>query len=91
MAAHLNALGWAVAGYDHRGHGQSEGQRGGLKQSDDYLHDLAHMIDTTRAAYPGQKLVLLAHSLGGLIAARFRLSFGLAGGIGRPAPLGPPG
>lgn len=71
VAAHLNALGWAVAGYDHRGHGQSEGQRGGLKQSDDYLHDLAHMIDTTRAAYPGQKLVLLAHSLGGLIAARF--------------------
>lgn len=71
VAAHLNQLGWAVVGYDHRGHGQSEGQRGGLKQSDDYLHDLAKLIDTTRATYPGAKLVLLAHSLGGLIAARF--------------------
>lgn len=71
VAAHLNQLGWSVVGYDHRGHGLSEGQRGGLKQSDDYLYDLAQMIDTTRAAYPGQKLVLLSHSLGGLIAARF--------------------
>lgn len=71
VAEHLNALGWAVVGYDHRGHGKSDGQRGGLKQTDDYLFDLAQMIDTTRAAYPGEKLVLLAHSLGGLIAARF--------------------
>lgn len=71
VAEHLNQLGWAVVGYDHRGHGKSEGQRGGLKQSDDYLYDLAQMIDTTHQAYPGQKLVLLAHSLGGLIAARF--------------------
>ena len=71
VAAHLNSLGWAAVGYDHRGHGLSEGQRGGLKQSDDYLHDLATVIDATRAAYPGLKLVLLSHSLGGLIAARF--------------------
>jgi alpha-beta hydrolase superfamily lysophospholipase len=71
VAAHLNQLGWSVVGYDHRGHGLSEGQRGGLKQPDDYLYDLAQMIDTTRSAYPGQKLVLLSHSLGGLIAARF--------------------
>ena len=71
VAAHLNQLGWSVVGYDHRGHGLSEGQRGGLTQPDDYLYDLAQMIDTTRAAYPGQKLVLLSHSLGGLIAARF--------------------
>lgn len=71
VAAYLNEQGWAVVGYDHRGHGLSEGQRGGLKQSDDYLVDLAQMIDTTRQAYPQDKLVLLGHSLGGLIAGRF--------------------
>lgn len=71
VAAYLNEQGWAVVGYDHRGHGLSEGQRGGLKQNDDYLVDLAQMVDLTRKAYPNDKLVLLGHSLGGLIAGRF--------------------
>lgn len=71
VAAYLNDQGWAVVGYDHRGHGLSEGQRGGLKASDDYLVDLAQMVDTTRQAYPQDQLVLLGHSLGGLIAGRF--------------------
>jgi alpha-beta hydrolase superfamily lysophospholipase len=71
VAAHLNGLGWQVVGYDHRGHGRSPGPRGLLQHDDDFLHDLAAAVDAIRLAWPGQRLVLLGHSLGGAIAGRF--------------------
>lgn len=71
VAHHLNQQGWAVVGYDHRGHGHSPGKRGALRDHHDLLHDLAAVIDATRRAYPTQPLVLIGHSLGGAIAARF--------------------
>lgn len=71
VAAYLNAQGWAAIGYDHRGHGRSPGKRGVLGQDDDFLHDLAAVVDAARAAYPGQRLLLVGHSLGGAIAGRF--------------------
>ena len=70
VARHLNGLGWNVVGHDHRGHGRSDGARGRLNAVDDLLHDLARVIDAARREHPGT-LVLLGHSLGGLIAARF--------------------
>jgi len=70
VAAQLNAWGWSAVGYDHRGHGGSEGARGELHHSDDLLNDLASMIDSVRAKGTGP-LVLLGHSMGGLVAARF--------------------
>jgi alpha-beta hydrolase superfamily lysophospholipase len=70
VAAHLNTWGWQVVGYDQRGHGRSDGPRGALSADDDLLHDLAAVIDALRAAQPGP-LVLLGHSMGGLVAARF--------------------
>ena len=70
VAARLNAWGWNVAGFDHRGHGRSPGARGGLPQADAMLRDVASAIDRVRAANP-RRQVLLGHSLGGLIAARF--------------------
>jgi len=70
LAARLNEAGWDVAGYDHRGHGASGGPRGAIAQAHSLLDDLGVVIDTLR---PGRQrpLVLLGHSLGGLIAARF--------------------
>ncbi|MBN8508256.1 MAG: lysophospholipase, partial [Burkholderiales bacterium] len=70
VATRLVGWGWQVAGYDHRGHGRSEGARGRLHAADDLLRDLARVIDAVRAAQPGP-LLLLGHSLGGLVAARF--------------------
>jgi alpha-beta hydrolase superfamily lysophospholipase len=84
VAQQLNAWGWSVLGYDQRGHGRSSGQRGGLNRSDDLLQDLASVIDTLRAAWPGA-LVLLGHSMGGLVAANF-----VASGLGTAAPWSRP-
>ena len=70
LALQLNAWGWQVVGYDQRGHGRSDGARGGIAHDDDLLHDLAGVIDRVRGALPGP-LLLLGHSMGGLVAARF--------------------
>lgn len=72
VAHHLNAWGFAVRAYDQYGHGQSGGPRGGLNHDMRLLDDLADMVDATRARTPeGLPLVLLGHSMGGLVAARF--------------------
>ena len=72
LARRLNAWGFAVRGYDQFGHGESGGPRGGLTSDMRLLDDLADMVDATRARMaPGQPLVLLGHSMGGLVAARF--------------------
>ena len=69
VASALNAEGWSVLGFDQRGHGRSSGRRGTLARADSLLDDLAQVIDHT-AAEPGPR-VLLGHSMGGAVAARF--------------------
>ena len=73
VAARLNAAGWRVVGFDQRGHGASDGARGALPDPDALLADLAGVIDRVRAerADRAGPLVLLGHSMGGLVAARF--------------------
>ncbi len=78
VAAQLQRCDRRVVGYDQRGHGASQGARGRLAHADDLLRDLAHVVDAVRSKYPGP-LVLLGHSLGGLVAARF-----VAGGLQTP-------
>lgn len=68
VAAALRDDGWRVFGHDHRGHGRSGGGHGRLATSDDFLQDLATVVDHARGQGP---LVLLGHSLGGAIAGRF--------------------
>lgn len=80
VAAQLLRCGRNVVGYDQRGHGQSDGARGRLSRPDDLLRDLALVIDAVRARYPGP-LVLLGHSMGGLVAAQM-----VAGGLVSPVP-----
>lgn len=71
VAQRLNALGFAVRAHDHFGHGLSSGARGGLPNELRLVDDLALLIDDARAAYPGLPVVLLGHSMGGLVAASF--------------------
>jgi alpha-beta hydrolase superfamily lysophospholipase len=70
LARDLNAAGFAVSAYDQRGHGRSPGPRGGLPATDGLCADLAAVIDTLQRL-DGAPPVLLGHSMGGLVAARF--------------------
>lgn len=70
VAAQLRTAGCRVLGYDHRGHGQSGGARGSIPADDSLLRDLARVIDAVRRDHAGP-LLLLGHSLGGAVAARF--------------------
>jgi alpha-beta hydrolase superfamily lysophospholipase len=82
VAARLNASGWNVVGYDQRGHGTSPGERGRLAADDDLLADLAALVDDVQRERSDRgPLVLLGHSLGGLVAARF-----VAGALESPRP-----
>ena len=72
LAVQLNDWGFAVRGYDQYGHGESGGPRGGLPTDSRLLDDLADIVDSTRARMgPHTPLILLGHSMGGLVAARF--------------------
>ena len=72
LAQRLNGWGFSVRGYDHYGHGDSGRPRGGLTSDLRLLADLADLVDATRTRLrPGEPLVLLGHSMGGLVAASF--------------------
>jgi len=84
VARQLLDWGFAVRAYDQRGHGESGGARGGLSSEALLLEDLAEVVDDTRlrslslqrtpdgadTAKP-LPLILLGHSLGGLVVGRF--------------------
>ncbi|RJP69550.1 MAG: alpha/beta hydrolase [Comamonadaceae bacterium] len=74
VAQRLNEWGFCVRAYDQRGHGESGGARGVLPEEDTLLDDLAEVLEDTRShiAEPWAcPLILLGHSMGGLIAATF--------------------
>jgi alpha-beta hydrolase superfamily lysophospholipase len=78
VAARLNDWGWHVVGHDQRGHGASGGARGDVSGAERLLQDLALVIDALRAdpQLNTGPLLMLGHSMGGLVAARF-----VAGGL----------
>lgn len=74
LAQKLNEWGMCVRAYDQRGHGESGGARGVLPEDDILLDDLAEVLSDTRkyVAEPWAcPLILLGHSMGGLVAATF--------------------
>ncbi|MFJ9899377.1 lysophospholipase [Streptomyces sp. NPDC091280] len=71
LAAVLGTRGAAVFGPDHQGHGRSAGERVLIGNFEDVVTDLRSVADLARAAHPGVPLVLIGHSMGGLIASRF--------------------
>jgi len=71
LARRFNTLGLTVRAHDHYGHGASSGARGDLPDGLRLVDDLGRMVDETRRLHPGVPLLLLGHSLGGLVAASF--------------------
>ena len=60
---------WAI---DHRGHGHSEGKRGHVDSIDQYIADLAKMVDIAKSGMPEtMTCFLLGHSMGGLMVLNY--------------------
>lgn len=76
LAAVLLTNGAAVFGPDHQGHGRSAGERVLIEDFEDVVTDLHAVADLARATHPGAPLVLIGHSMGGLIASRFAQRYG---------------
>ncbi|MET7488365.1 lysophospholipase [Streptomyces sp. NPDC005538] len=76
LAAVLTAHGAAVLGPDHQGHGRSAGERVLIEDFEDVVTDLHTVAGLARATHPGVPLVLIGHSMGGLIASRFAQRYG---------------
>ncbi|MFD0318540.1 alpha/beta hydrolase [Streptomyces flavalbus] len=71
LAAVLTGHGAAVYGPDHVGHGRSAGERVVIEDFEDVVTDVHTVAALARAAHPGLPVVLVGHSMGGLVAARY--------------------
>ncbi|MFD6189456.1 alpha/beta hydrolase [Streptomyces sp. NPDC060275] len=71
VAGVLTGHGAVVYAPDHTGHGRSDGERVVVEDFEDVVTDVRAVADLARAAHPGLPLVMVGHSMGGLIAARY--------------------
>lgn len=65
--------GYALYGYDLRGHGRSPGQRGYINRWSEYRNDLACFIAMVQQQHPTAPCILLSHSLGSIISLDYGL------------------
>jgi len=71
VAEHLVRHGASVYAPDHLGHGRSEGERALVERLDDLIEDLHTVARTAQRDQPGRPVVLIGHSMGGLVATRY--------------------
>lgn len=69
VAGFLARRGFDVTAFDHRGHGRSDGRRGALRRDDDLVDDLDAVVESTGR----EPVLLVGHSMGGLVALRYAL------------------
>ncbi len=92
VASRLVDSGYAVWAADLRGHGRSQGRRTSLVRFSDYLEDLHAFIAVARTHARDRSLILLGHSMGGLIALCLALTYRAdADGLVLSAPAVLPG
>ncbi|MFV0361037.1 lysophospholipase [Tropicimonas sp.] len=76
LAAHLNAHRMLTIGLDHAGHGRSEGERVLLPDLERNVEDVRLAVGEARRRHPRLRMVMIGHSMGGLIAARYIQLYG---------------
>ncbi len=71
----LNDAGYALFGFDLRGHGQSGGSRGHIPSLDVALQDIHQFIGFQKQKFPDIPIFLYGHSLGGLFALAYTIQY----------------
>lgn len=71
LAGRLVDDGGVVYGVDHVGHGRSDGERVLIPDFEPVVADLRVLLEHARAEHPGLDVVMIGHSMGGMIAARY--------------------
>jgi alpha-beta hydrolase superfamily lysophospholipase len=74
LVDYLVPRGFAIYGFDLRGHGRSEGQRGAINSWDEFREDVARFLHLVREAQPDSPLFLMGHSMGGLIVSNYAVN-----------------
>lgn len=70
---HLVPLGYGVYGYDHIGHGKSEGERVFVRKFEDYTETLNIYLQKVKVEQSDKPVFLIGHSMGGMISCYFLL------------------
>jgi alpha-beta hydrolase superfamily lysophospholipase len=65
--------GYAVMGFDLRGHGHSGGLRGHTPSIEAFMQDIDLLLEHVHARYPGLPTFLYGHSLGGILVLNYGL------------------
>jgi alpha-beta hydrolase superfamily lysophospholipase len=71
VAERLVSEGATVYAPDHLGHGLSDGERALVAHGEWMTADLHLVAEVAREAHPGLPVVLIGHSMGGIIATRY--------------------
>ncbi|CAI2454069.1 Phospholipase ytpA [Serratia ficaria] len=71
VARTLQAQGARVFGPDHLGHGLSQGERVLIEDYDQVVDDVQRVVSHFQRLHPGVPLVVIGHSMGGMIATRY--------------------
>lgn len=72
VASHFNDAGFAVVSMDLRGHGDSIGKKGHCAPREAVLDDISEMLRYAQKTWPGKKIVLYGHSMGGNITLDYK-------------------
>jgi alpha-beta hydrolase superfamily lysophospholipase len=73
VAAAFGRDGYAMLGFDLRGHGRSGGQRGHAPSFEHFMKDIDGFIVEIRKRYPGLPMFIYGHSLGGILVLNYAL------------------
>ncbi len=71
LTMRLNAQGYSVYRFDHRGHGRSKGQEVFYKDHTEIIKDIDTAVEWAMAENPGIPIYMIGHSMGGYGAASY--------------------